>query len=131
MKRSTTTPKLTKAELQIMERFWSSGDSSIREIQETFSEEKRPAYSTVQTMIYRLEKKGIVRRIKKVGNFHMFSANISRENAQRSLIEDLLSLLGGHSQPLMSHLVESGHLTLKDIREAEKALQKQQEERGQ
>lgn len=117
-------PKLAKLELQIMEALWTRGASSIREIQETFSEKKRPAYTTIQTTVYRLEGKKAVRRVKKVGNFHIFEAAISRQAAQRRLIDELLSLFGGRTQPVMAHLIESGKLTMKDVKEAEKALRK-------
>lgn len=117
-------PKLTKLELQIMETLWTHGTSSIREIQEAFPEKNRPAYTTVQTTIYRLEAKSVVRRVKKVGNFHIFEASVSRDVAQRRLIDDLLSLFGGRTQPVMAHLIESGRLTLEDVKEAEKALRK-------
>jgi len=96
-------PKLTKLELQIMEALWSHSKASIREIQETFPEKRRPAYTTIQTTVYRLEAKNAVRRIKKVGNFHIFEAAISRNAAQRRLIEDLLALFGGRIQPVMAH----------------------------
>src|SRR2546430_9239456 len=96
-------PKLTNLELQIMEALWSQGKASIREIQETFPEKRRPAYTTIQTTVYRLEAKNAVRRIKKVGNFHIFEAAISRNAAQRRLIEDLLALFGGRIQPVMAH----------------------------
>jgi len=92
-------PKLTKLELQIMDALWSQGKASIREIQETFPEKDRPAYTTIQTTVYRLEAKKAVRRIKKVGNFHIFEASVSRNAAQRRLIDDLLVLFGGHTQP--------------------------------
>jgi BlaI family transcriptional regulator, penicillinase repressor len=115
-------PKLTKLELQIMETLWTSGASSIREIQEAFPEKGRPAYTTIQTTVYRLEVKHAVRRVKKVGNFHIFEASVSREAAQRRLIDDLLALFGGHSKPVMAHLIESGKLTLADVKEAEKTL---------
>jgi BlaI family transcriptional regulator, penicillinase repressor len=117
-------PRLTKLELQIMEALWTSGHASIREIQESFPEKRRPAYTTVQTTVYRLEGKGAVRRVKKVGNFHIFEAAISRESAHRRLINDLLSFFGGRPQPLMAHLVESGKLTLEDIKESERTLRK-------
>ena len=117
-------PKLTKLELQIMEALWSHSKASIREIQETFPEKRRPAYTTIQTTVYRLEAKNAVRRIKKVGNFHIFEAAISRNAAQRRLIEDLLALFGGRIQPVMAHLIESGKLTLEDVKEAEKVLRK-------
>jgi predicted transcriptional regulator len=117
-------PKLTKLELQIMEALWTQGQASIREIQETFPEKRRPAYTTIQTTVYRLEAKNAVRRIKKVGNFHIFEAAISRNAAQRRLVEDLLALFGGRTQPVMAHLIESGRLTLEDVKEAEKVLRK-------
>jgi predicted transcriptional regulator len=107
-----------------MEALWNGGESSIREIQESFPAKKRPAYTTIQTMVYRLEAKGIVRRIKKVGNFHIFAAAVSRNAAQRRLIDDLLALFGGRTQPVMAHLIESGKLTLDDVKEAEKTLRK-------
>jgi predicted transcriptional regulator len=119
-----TLPKLTKLELQIMEALWTRGEASIREIQETFPEKDRPAYTTIQTTVYRLEVKKAVRRVKKVGNFHIFEAAVSRNAAQRRLINDLLALFGGSTQPVMAHLIESGKLTLDDIKEAEKVLRK-------
>ena len=118
------TPKLSKLELQIMQKLWDRGESSIREIQEAFPEKNRPAYTTVQTMVYRLEAKKALRRVKKVGNFHVFEAAVSRSAAQRRLIDDLLALFGGRSQPVMAHLIESGKLTLADVKEAEKLLRK-------
>ncbi len=116
--------KLSKLEFQIMEALWTRGSSSIREIQESFPEKRRPAYTTIQTTVYRLEGKGAVQRVKKIGNFHIFEASISRDVAQRRLIDDLLSLFGGRSQPVMAHLIESGKLTLEDVQEAEKTLRK-------
>ena len=117
-------PKLTKLELQIMETLWTRGSASIREIQESFPEKKRPAYTTIQTTVYRLESKTAVRRVKKVGNFHIFEAAVSRDIAQRKLVDDLLALFGGRTQPVMAHLIESGRLTLADVKEAEKTLRK-------
>ena len=117
-------PKLSKLELHIMEALWTHDQASIREIQETFPEKRRPAYTTVQTTVYRLEAKNAVRRVKKVGNFHIFEAAISRNAAQRRLVEDLLALFGGRTQPVMAHLIESGKLTLEDVKEAEKVLRK-------
>jgi predicted transcriptional regulator len=117
-------PKLTKLELQIMEALWTRGNASIREIQETFPEKDRPAYTTIQTTVYRLEGKKAVRRVKKVGNFHVFEGAVSRDAAQRKLVEDLLSLFGGSTQPVMAHLIESGKLTLEDVKEAEKILRR-------
>ena len=119
-------PKLSKLELQIMEALWSRGKASIREIQESFSEKDRPAYTTIQTMVYRLEVKKAVRRVKKVANFHIFEAAVSRDSAQRRVIDDLLALFGGRTQPVMAHLIESGKLTLEDVKEAEKTLRKLQ-----
>lgn len=117
-------PKLTKLELQIMEALWSNGECSVREIQETFPEKKRPAYTTIQTTVYRLEYKGALQRVKKVGNFHVFAATLTRDAAQRRLIDDLLAMFGGRTQPVMARLIESGKLTLKDVKEAERALRK-------
>lgn len=117
-------PKLSKLELHIMDTLWSNGSASIREIQEAFPERNRPAYTTIQTTVYRLEAKKAVRRVKKVGNFHIFEAAVSRTAAQRRLIDDLLALFGGRSQPVMARLIESGKLTLADIKEAEKTLRK-------
>jgi BlaI family transcriptional regulator, penicillinase repressor len=122
-------PKLSKLELRIMETLWTNGSASIREIQEAFPERKRPAYTTVQTTVYRLEAKKAVRRVKKVGNFHVFEAAVSRNSAQRRLIDDLLALFGGRSQPVMAHLVESGKLTLADVKEAEKLLRRFEKEK--
>lgn len=117
-------PKLSKLELQIMETLWTRGSASIREIQEAFPEKERPAYTTIQTTVYRLESKKAVRRVKKVGNFHIFEAAVSRDAAQRKLIDELLALFGGRTQPVMAHLIETGRLTLDDVREAEKTLRK-------
>ena len=119
-------PKLAKLELKIMETLWARGQASIREIQEAFPEDERPAYTTVQTTVYRLEAKKAVRRVKKVGNFHIFEAAVSRNAAQRRLIDDLLGLFGGRTQPVMAHLIESGKLTLADVKEAEKMLRRLQ-----
>jgi BlaI family transcriptional regulator, penicillinase repressor len=119
-----TEPKLTKLELQIMDALWTQGQTSIRDIQEAFPEKHRPAYTTIQTTVYRLEVKKAVRRVKKVGNFHIFEAAVSRSAAQRKLIDDLLAMFGGHTQPVMAHLIESGKLTLDDVKEAEKILRK-------
>jgi len=117
-------PRLTRLEHRIMEALWSQGASSIREIQEAFPEPDRPAYTTVQTMVYRLEAKKAIRRVKKIGNAHIFEAAISRRAAQRRLIDDLLSFFGGRTQPVMAHLIESGQLTLEDVQEAEQTLRR-------
>ncbi len=115
-------PKLTALELQIMEALWNQRRLSIREVQETFPEPGRPAYTTIQSTVYRLEEKGAVRRVRKIGNAHIFEAVVSRRDASGRLIDDLLSLFGGRTQPVMAHLAESGKLTLDDIREAEKLI---------
>ncbi|MGC4050158.1 MAG: BlaI/MecI/CopY family transcriptional regulator [Paludibaculum sp.] len=117
-------PKLTKLELQIMEALWTRGGLSIREIQEAFPETGRPAYTTIQTTVYRLETKKALRRVKKISNAHIFEAVIARDEARGKLIDELLSLFGGRSQPLMAHLVETGKLTLEDVAEAEGLLRK-------
>jgi BlaI family transcriptional regulator, penicillinase repressor len=118
------TPKLSRLEFRIMETLWSRGESSIREIQDGLEAKRKPAYTTIQTMVYRLEAKRVVRRVRKVGNFHIFAPAISREAAQRTLVDDLLALFGGRTQPVMAHLVESGKLSLEDVKEAENALRK-------
>jgi len=115
-------PRLTRLELQIMEALWTRGPCSVREIQESFPAKKRPAYTTVQTTVYRLEVKKALRRTKKIATAFIFEAAVSREAAQRRLVDDLLGLFGGRSRPIMAHLVDSGAVTLDDIREAEKAL---------
>ena len=115
-------PRLTKLEMQIMETLWTRGEASIRELQESFPEKKRPAYTTVQTTVYRLEAKRVVKRVRKVGNFHMFAAAVSRESAQRRLVDELLAMFGGRTQPVMAQLIESGKLTLEDVKEAERTL---------
>ena len=117
-------PKLGKLEMQIMETLWTRGEASIREVQEAFPAKARPAYTTVQTTVYRLEAKGAVRRGRKVGNFHMFAATVERSAAQRRLVDDLLALFGGRTQPVMAHLIESGKLTLDDVKAAEKELKR-------
>ena len=119
-----TLPRLGKLELQIMEALWTRGPCSVREIQESFPAKKRPAYTTVQTTVYRLEVKKALRRTKKIATALIFEAAVSREAAQRRLVDELLGLFGGRSRPIMAHLVESGTLTLDDVREAEKALLK-------
>ena len=117
-------PKLTRLEHQIMEALWTRGPISIREVQEAFPERDRPAYTTIQTTVYRLEAKKAVRRVKKISNAHIFEAVVSRNAAQRRLIDELLGLFGGRTQPVMAHLIESGKLTLDDVQEAEKTLRR-------
>ena len=107
-----------------MEALWNSGARSIREIQEDFPEQERPAYTTVQTTVYRMEGKKVVRRVKKISNAHIFEAVVSREAVQSRLIDDLLGLFGGRTQPVMAHLIESGRLSLEDVEDARKAIRK-------
>jgi predicted transcriptional regulator len=115
-------PKLSKLELTIMDALWSKGPCSVREIHDCFPERNKPAYSTVQTMVYRLEAKKVLYRTKKIGTAFIFEAAISRDAAERKLIDDLLSLFGGRSRPIVAHLIESGSFTREDIRDAEKIL---------
>jgi len=115
--------KLTKFELEIMNVVWSIGMVSVREIQEKLPEQRRPAYTTVQTIMNRLEEKGAVRRVKKIGNAFVFEASVTRRTAHRRLIDDFLELFGGSVQPVMARLVETGKLTLKDVHELEQALE--------
>jgi BlaI family transcriptional regulator, penicillinase repressor len=117
-------PKLTRLELQIMEALWSRGASSVREVQEQFPEKTRPAYTTVQTMVYRLEAKKAVRRVKKIGNAHIFEAVVSRHSAHRRLIDELLGFFGGRTQPVVAHLIDAGKLTLEDVQEAQRMLRR-------
>jgi BlaI family penicillinase repressor len=117
-------PKLTKFELRIMDALWTHGASSVREIQERLPEKDRPAYTTVQTMVYRLEAKQAIRRVKKIGNAHIFDAIVTRSAAQRRLVDELLGFFGGRIQPVVAHLIESGRLTLDDVKEAEQTLRK-------
>ena len=115
-------PKFTRLELQIMQALWDHGTLAIREIQEAFPERGRPAYTTIQTTVYRLEGKTALRRVRKIGNAHIFEAIFSRNAAQSRLIDDLLGLFGGRTQPVMAHLIETGKLTLEDVKEAEQML---------
>ena len=107
-----------------MDALWEQGPISIREIQTAFSGGDRPAYTTVQTMVYRLEGKKAIRRVKKVGNAHIFEAAISRQAAQRRLVDELLAFFGGRTQPVVAHLIESGKLTREDLRDAEKVFRR-------
>lgn len=117
-----TLPRLSNLEMRIMEVLWANGDLSIREIQEHFPVKKRPAYTTVQTMVHRLEAKKAVRRVKKISTAFIFEAAIPRDAARRRLIDDFLAVFGGETQPIMSHLIEAGKLTLEDVQEAEKHI---------
>jgi predicted transcriptional regulator len=121
-------PKLTRLELQIMEVLWTRGPCAIREIQEAFPKRNRPAYSTIQTTVYRLETKKTLRRIKKISHAHIFEASISRGEAEGRLIDELLALLGERLQPVMAHLIHSRRLTLQDVRDAEQSLLTLEEE---
>jgi len=122
--------KLTKFELEVMEALWALGSASVREVQERLPAGKRPAYTTVQTIVYRLEEKGAVRRARKVGNAHVFEPVVTRKAAVRRLLDELLGLFGGSPRTLMAQLVDDGRLTLEDLREAEVALEKIEAERG-
>ncbi len=123
-------PRLSRLELRILNILWEEGELPIREVQEAFPKRKRPAYTTIQTTIYRLEAKGAVERVKKIGNAHIFKAVASRKKAYRRLVDELLSLFDGRSQPVMAYLIESGSLTLDDVKEAEKALRKKTVDKG-
>jgi BlaI family penicillinase repressor len=114
--------KLSKLELQIMETFWSRGVCSIREVQEAFPEPGRPAFTTVQTTVYRLERKKALRLVKRISNANVFEAAISRNDAQRRVVDELLALFGGHGKPVMAHLIEAGSLSLENIKDAEREL---------
>ena len=118
-----TKPKLTKLELQILEALWAQGKASIREIQEAFPE-PRPAYTTIQTTVYRLEGKKAVRRIRKISNAHIFETIVARDVARHRLLDEILSFFGGRAQPMMAQLAEAGKLTLDDVRELEKTIKK-------
>lgn len=122
-------PRITRFELELMDQLWRLGSASVREVQESLPETRRPAYTTVQTMIYRLEEKKAVRRIKKVGNAHVFAPAITRKSVYRRLVDDLLDAFGGSAKPVMAHLAESGRLSLEDIRAAEEILLKREEKR--
>ena len=116
--------RLTKFELEVMGALWELGSASVRELQERLPEGKRPAYTTVQTIVYRLEEKGAVRRVKKVGNAHVFEPVVTRRATVRRLFDELLGFFGGSPRTLMAQLVEGGHLTLEDLREAEEMLRR-------
>jgi predicted transcriptional regulator len=117
-----TEPKLSALELRIMSELWSRGACSIREIHEAIARRDKPAYTTVQTMVYRLEAKGALRRVKKIGNAHVFEATTSRAAVQTRMLKDLLGLFGGNARPVMAHLVEMGKISREDIEDAQKLL---------
>lgn len=114
--------RLTKFEMQIMDSVWTRGEASIREMQEAFPVKKRPGYTTVQKMVYRMEEKNILRRVRKVGNFHVFAPTVTRAAAERKLLDDLLAIFGGKSRPVIAHLIGAGKLTLEDVEFAEATL---------
>src|SRR6187399_2662001 len=114
-----TSPKLSKLELQILEALWARGNASIREIQEAFPE-PRPAYTTIQTTVYRLEGKGAVRRVRKVSNAHIFEPVVARDVTRHRLLDEILKFFGGRAQPMIAQLAEAGKLTIDDVRELEK-----------
>jgi len=116
-------PKLTPIELQIMDVLWTHGASAVRQVQEEFPEDSRPAYTTLQTVLYRLEGKKVVRRTRKIGNAHLFEAIVDRASVQRRALDDVLRLFGGQAQPMMAHLVQSGQLTMDDVREVERLIE--------
>ncbi len=118
--------KLTKFEMEVMDALWELGSASVREIQERLPERRRPAYTTVQTIVRRLEEKGAVRQVKKIGNAFIFEPAMTRKAAHHRLIDDLLELFGGSARPLMAHLAEAGKLDLEDVREIENMLAEQQ-----
>lgn len=117
-----SSPALSKLELKILQVLWERGPSSVREVQEHLPPKDRLAYTTVQTILYRLEAKNALQRVRKISNAHIFEATLSRESTQRRLVDDMLRFFGGRSQPLVAHLVESGQLTLQDIKDAEKLV---------
>jgi predicted transcriptional regulator len=119
--------RLTKFELEIMEQLWKLQRASVREIQEALPEKRRPAYTTIQTMVHRLEEKGAVRQVRKIGNAFIYEPAITRESAYRRLIREFLDLWGGSARPVMAHLVEEGRLGLKDIKELEEMVREQKD----
>src|SRR5215472_9955409 len=115
--------KLTKLELQILEALWAQGKASIREIQEAFPE-PRPAYTTIQTTVYRLETKNAVRRVRKISNAHIFEPTVARDVTRHKLLDEILSFFGGRPQPMMAQLAEAGKLTMEDVRELERTIKR-------
>jgi BlaI family penicillinase repressor len=111
--------RLTRFELEIMAPLWQLGRASVREIQEKLPEKKRPAYTTIQTIVRRLEEKGAVKQVRKIGNAHIYEPAITKDSAHRTLVHDFLGLFGGSARPIMAHLAEEGKLSLDDLRELE------------
>jgi BlaI family penicillinase repressor len=122
-------PKLTKFELQVLEVLWSRGNASIREIQESLPE-PRPAYTTVQTTVYRLERKGAVQRTRRISNAHIFEPIVARETARHRLLDEILSFFGGRAQPMMAQLAEAGKITLDDVRELERTIKDMEQQKA-
>lgn len=123
-------PRLSRLELRIMEHLWSAGAASVREIQESFPARGRPAYTTIQTTVYRLEAKGVVQRTRKIGNAYLFEPLITRGAAERRLIDELLAIFGGSGRTVVAHLIEAGTVTDQDLRDARRALQKHARQEG-
>ena len=123
-------PKFTKLELQILEALWAQGKASIREIQEAFPE-PRPAYTTIQTTVYRLETKNAVRRVRKISNAHIFEPIVARDVTRHKLLDEILSFFGGRPQPMMAQLAEAGKLTMEDVRELERTIHRLDREQKQ
>lgn len=123
-------PKLTKVQMQILDVVWRLGSCSVREIQEAFPEAQRPAFTTMQTMVSRLERKEALRCVKRIGNANIFAAAMTREEAQRGFVDEVLGMFTGGEKLLMSHLVKSGKLTMDDVKEAEKMLLEMEEGNG-
>jgi predicted transcriptional regulator len=124
MPRSKPAGRLTRLELEVMEPLWRLGEASVRELREALPADRRVEYTTVQTVVYRLEEKGMVRRVKKIGNAHVFAAAVARKSAVGALVDELIGRLGGTPAPLMSHLVETGWIGLKDLKELEALVQR-------
>lgn len=125
--KSTKGIKLTRFELEVMEELWKQGRASVREILETLPNRKQPAYTTVQTIVRRLEEKGAVRQVRKIGNAHIYEPVVSRQVAYRRLVTEFLDLFGGSARPIMAHLAESGQLSLEDVRELERLVEEAEE----
>lgn len=117
-------PRIPRSEFQILQKLWEIGPASVREIHESLPEDKRPAYTTVQTLVARLEQKGAISRVRKIGSAYVFRAAFSKQSVQKRLVSDLLELFGGSAVPVMSHLIDAGKLTLADLKEAEQRLAK-------
>lgn len=122
--------RLTRFELEIMDPLWKMGRASVREIQECLPEKRRPAYTTIQTIVRRLEEKGAVRQVRKIGNAHIFEPSVTRDAVHSKLIDEFLGLFGGSARPIMAHLAGEGRLSLEDVRELENLLREEQESKS-